>query len=102
MLTESSPSLQLEDIEPDNVFVDCAENPDGTVRAQRVQIGDFEIGSIIPSGLDVRGARLGRQSNVAKPPESHAAARINLPSDIFPFGLVVSATEQFRVMIAGH
>ncbi|KAL2360307.1 hypothetical protein RJZ56_006826 [Blastomyces dermatitidis] len=76
------------DIKPNNVFVDYDENPDGSIRVNQVQIGDLEMGSMVPPGLNVRGARLGNP--MWRSPESHAAARINRPSDIFSFGLVVS------------
>jgi hypothetical protein len=69
--------------------VDCDEKPDGAIEVKRVQIGDLEMGSVIPPGLNVRGARLGNP--MWRSPEAHAAGRINLPSDIFSFGLVVSA-----------
>ncbi|OAT02377.1 serine/threonine protein kinase, variant [Blastomyces dermatitidis ER-3] len=74
------------DIKPNNVFVDYDENPDGSIRINQVQIGDLEMGSMVPPGLNVRGARLGNP--MWRSPESHAAARINRPSDIFSFGLV--------------
>ncbi|EGE82493.1 serine/threonine protein kinase [Blastomyces dermatitidis ATCC 18188] len=74
------------DIKPNNVFVDYDENPDGSIRVNQVQIGDLEMGSMVPPGLNVRGARLGNP--MWRSPESHAAARINRPSDIFSFGLV--------------
>ncbi|KLJ13792.1 hypothetical protein EMPG_11291 [Blastomyces silverae] len=74
------------DIKPNNVFVDYDENPDGSIRVNQVQIGDLEMGSMIPPGLNVCGARLGNP--MWRSPESHAAARINCPSDIFSFGLV--------------
>ncbi|KAG5295510.1 hypothetical protein I7I50_08279 [Histoplasma capsulatum G186AR] len=74
------------DIKPNNVFVNYDENPDGSIRVNQVQIGDLEMGSMIPLGLNVRGARLGNP--MWRSPESHAAARINCPSDIFSFSLV--------------
>ena len=81
-------SFLLQDIKPDNIFVDYDEKPDGAIEVKRVQVGDLEMGSMIPPGLNVRGARLGNP--MWRSPEAHAAARINLPSDIFSFGLVVS------------
>lgn len=68
--------------------MDYDEKPDGAIEVKRVQVGDLEMGSMIPPGLNVRGARLGNP--MWRSPEAHAAARINLPSDIFSFGLVVS------------
>ncbi|KAM5443600.1 RIBULOSE-phosphate 3-epimerase [Microsporum ferrugineum] len=56
------------------------------IRVKRAQIGDLEMGSMIPPSLNVRGARLGNP--MWRSLESHAAARINTPSDIFSFGLV--------------
>ncbi|EZF39065.1 serine/threonine protein kinase [Trichophyton rubrum D6] len=58
------------DIKPSNIFVDY-DLVDGTIKIERAQIGDLEMGSMIPPGVN-----------------SHAAARINTPSDIFSFGLV--------------
>lgn len=63
--------------------------PDGAIEIKRAQIGDLEMGSMIPPGLNVRGALLGNP--MWRSPESHAAARINLPSDIFSYSLVVSS-----------
>ncbi|KFY27189.1 hypothetical protein V491_00984 [Pseudogymnoascus sp. VKM F-3775] len=74
------------DIKPDNIFVDYEEAPNGALRVQRVQVGDLEMGSVIPPGLNVRGAKLGNP--MWRSPESHAAARINPASDIFSFGFV--------------
>lgn len=80
-------TLTSQDIKPNNIFVDC-DLVDGTIKVERAQIGDLEMGSMIPPGLNVRGARLGNP--MWRSPESHAAARINTPSDVFSFGLVVS------------
>ncbi|RDL32568.1 CMGC protein kinase [Venustampulla echinocandica] len=71
---------------PDNIFVDYDTEPNGAIKVKRDQVGDLEMGSIIPPGLNVRGARLGNP--MWRSPEAHAAARINFPSDIFSFGLV--------------
>jgi hypothetical protein len=68
--------------------VDYEETTNGAIEVQRVQVGDLEMGSVIPPGLNVRGAKLGNP--MWRSPESHAAARINLPTDVFSFGLVVS------------
>ena len=76
------------DIKPNNVFVDYNENPAGAIAVKQVQIGDLEMGSVIPPCLNVRGARLGNL--MWRSPEAHAASHINLPSDMFSFGLVVS------------
>jgi serine/threonine protein kinase len=78
----------FQDIKPDNIFVDYEETTNGAIEVQRVQVGDLEMGSVIPPGLNVRGAKLGNP--MWRSPESHAAARINLPTDVFSFGLVVS------------
>ncbi|EEP79948.1 predicted protein [Uncinocarpus reesii 1704] len=73
------------DIKPNNIFVDY-EISDGVVHVKRTQIGDLEMGSDLPPGLNVRGALLGNP--MWRSPESRAAARINLPSDVFSYGLV--------------
>lgn len=54
------------------------------------------MGSIVPEGKNVRGARLGNP--IWRSPESHAAARQNLPSDVFAFGLVVRLAPMFRLI----
>ncbi|KFZ18235.1 hypothetical protein V501_01319 [Pseudogymnoascus sp. VKM F-4519 (FW-2642)] len=76
----------FQDIKPDNIFVDYEETTNGATEVQRVQVGDLEMGSVIPPGLNVRGAKL--SNPMWRSPESHAAARINLPTDVFSFGLV--------------
>ncbi|KFY75759.1 hypothetical protein V499_04264 [Pseudogymnoascus sp. VKM F-103] len=66
--------------------VNYEESPNGAIEVQRVQVGDLEMGSVIPPGLNFRGAKLGNP--MWRSPESHAAARINPPTDVFSFGLV--------------
>ena len=68
--------------------MDYSQKLDGYIEVNSVQIGDLEMGTEIPEGLNVRGARLGNP--MWRSPESHAGGRLNLPSDIFSFGLVVS------------
>lgn len=92
-LTSANSIFPLQDIKPDNIFVDYDEKPDGVIEIKRVQVGDLEMGSVIPPGLNVRGARLGHP--MWRSPEAHAGARINLPSDIFSFGLVVSVAHSY-------
>ncbi|OBT53182.1 hypothetical protein VE04_06181 [Pseudogymnoascus sp. 24MN13] len=84
------------DIKPDNIFVNYEESPNGTIEVQRVQVGDLEMGSVIPPGLNVRGAKLGNP--MWRSPESHAAARINLPTDVFSFGLVCIYTTLRKII----
>ncbi|WEW61819.1 hypothetical protein PRK78_007315 [Emydomyces testavorans] len=74
-----------DDIKPNIIFVDY-EISDGIVHVKRTQLGDLEMGSDLPPGLNVRGAQLGNP--MWRSPESHAAARINLPSDVFSYGIV--------------
>lgn len=47
-------SVFLQDIKPDNIFVDYDEKPDGGIEVKQVQFGDLEMGSVIPPGLNVR------------------------------------------------
>lgn len=81
------------DIKPNNIFVDFDETPDGVIKVKAVQLGDLEMGCAIPPDLNVRGARLGNP--MWRSPEAHAAGRMNLPSDVFSFGLVVSIAVPF-------
>ncbi|KAL1845165.1 hypothetical protein VTK73DRAFT_1000 [Phialemonium thermophilum] len=84
------------DIKPNNIFVDYVEAPDREIQVERVQLGDLEMGSILPKGLHVRGARLGNP--MWRSPEAHAAARQNFPSDVFAFGLVCIYT-MLRIVV---
>ncbi|KAK2796916.1 hypothetical protein FQN50_009375 [Emmonsiellopsis sp. PD_5] len=84
------------DIKPNNIFVDFDENPGG-IQINRVQIGDLEMGSMLPPDLNIRGARLGNP--MWRSPEAHAAARVNLPADIFSFGLVCIYTMLGRIIL---
>ncbi|KAK4150811.1 CMGC protein kinase [Chaetomidium leptoderma] len=85
------------DIKPNNIFVDYDETPNGVIDVKAVQIGDLEMGCAIPPDLNVRGARLGNP--MWRSPEAHAAGRMNLPSDIFSFGLVCIYTMLRRIVI---
>ncbi|PGG99398.1 serine/threonine protein kinase [Blastomyces parvus] len=86
------------DIKPNNIFVDFGEKPGDApaIQVNRVQIGDLEMGSMVPPDLNIRGARLGNP--MWRSPEAHAAARVNLPADIFSFGLVCIYTILGRII----
>ncbi|KAK4201395.1 kinase-like domain-containing protein [Triangularia verruculosa] len=82
---------------PNNIFVDYDESPSGVIDVKAVQIGDLEMGCAIPPGLNVRGARLGNP--MWRSPEAHAAGHMNLPSDVFSFGLVCIYTMLRRIVL---
>lgn len=61
--------------------------PEGTV-VEHVQLADLEDSAHVPDGSDIVGKVVGNW--MWRSPEAHAGARVNKPSDIFSFGIVVS------------
>jgi hypothetical protein len=55
---------------------------------EQVQLADIEDAAYVPPGYDIVGKQVGNW--MWRSPEGHARGRINKPSDIFSFGVVVS------------
>ncbi|MCJ1403429.1 hypothetical protein MMC11_006652 [Xylographa trunciseda] len=54
----------------------------------RVQLADIEHSALIPANSDIVGRQVGNQ--MWRSPEAHCEGRVNKPSDMFSFGIVVS------------
>ena len=54
----------------------------------QVQLADIEDAAQVPSGCDIVGKQVGNW--MWRSPEAHAQGRVNKPSDIWSFGVVVS------------
>lgn len=74
-------SFTLTDIRPNNVFVDYDVKLDGSIRVNQAQISDLGMGSMIPPGLNVCGARL--ENPMCCSSKSHVVSQINYSSDFF-------------------
>jgi serine/threonine protein kinase len=72
------------DVKSNNILI---ERKDAAV--ETVQLGDIEDAAIVPPGCAISGRQLGNW--MWRSPESHAEGPMNTPSDIFSFGIVVSA-----------
>jgi serine/threonine protein kinase len=55
---------------------------------EQVQLADIEDAAYVPPGSDIMGKQVGNL--MWRSPEAHAQGRVNKPSDIFSFGVVVS------------
>ena len=77
----------MTDIKPDNIFVKWSESAKGTYIIHKVQLGDLEDSAHVPPGSSIRGRQVGNQN--WRSPEAHAEGRVNTPSDMFSFGIVV-------------
>ena len=55
---------------------------------EQVQLADIEDAAYVPAGSDIMGKQVGNW--MWRSPEAHAQGRVNKPSDIFSFGVVVS------------
>lgn len=90
-LTDSS--LLWIDIKADNFFVNWNQADKG-ITIEKVQLGDLEDAVYIPPGSSMLGKQAGNW--MWRSPEAHARGRVNKPSDIFSFALVVSITTLFN------
>ena len=64
-------------------------NRDWEAVIEKVQITDLENAAHLPLGRCVKGMLAGNDS--WRGPEAHLKGELNKPSDMFSFGLVVSA-----------
>ena len=74
-------------MKPNNILIQGNEDHDDMVIGQ-VQLTDMEDAAIISPGYDFLGKQVGNY--MWRSPEAHASGRINMPSDMFSFGIVVS------------
>jgi len=58
------------------------------ILVHQVQLGDLEDAAHIPPGCDMVGKQA--VNWMWRSPEAHARGRVNKPSDVFSFALVVS------------
>lgn len=54
----------------------------------KVQLADIEDSAHVSPGYDILGKQVGNW--MWRSPEAHAQGRVNKPSDMFSFGVVVS------------
>jgi serine/threonine protein kinase len=79
------PSL---DVKPDNILVNC-HDVDQDVVVEQVQISDLENAAYLPKPRCIKGMLAGNDN--WRSPEGHFKGELNKPSDLYSFGLVVSA-----------
>lgn len=75
------------DIKPNNIFVQWRQ-ANHRIIIDEVRLGDLEDSAYVPPGSNIRGRQMGNQN--WRSPKAHAEGRINKPSDMFSFGIVVS------------
>ena len=63
------------------------EETNGKTVIHQVQIADIDDAAYVPEGKAIVGRQMGNW--MWRSPEAHAPARVQEPSDIFSFGIVV-------------
>lgn len=76
------------DIKANNILVDITETPGIAATVKKVQISDLESAADPPPGKSIKGPLLG--NHMWRSPEAHVREKVNTPSDVFSFGIVVS------------
>lgn len=81
------------DIKPNNIVLDWAEtarddSSPPTIFVDQVQIADLESATELPEEECIHGVQLGNPMWCS--PEAYAADKVDTPTDIFSFGIVVS------------
>lgn len=69
-------------------MVNCS-NMDPEMEVDAVQIVDLENAAYLPTGRCIKGMLAGNEN--WRSPEAHFRGELNRPTDIFSFGIVVSA-----------
>lgn len=75
------------DLKPDNIVVECHHDSEGTAVFDAVQITDLENAVWIKPGKNVMGILAGNDN--WRSPEVHLRAKLNKPTDLFSFGVMV-------------
>jgi hypothetical protein len=90
------------DVKANNILVQQKEDPHGMV-IEQVQLADIEDAAYVPLGYDIVGKQV--RNWMWRSPEAHAQGRVNKPSDIFSFGVVVSRQAHYNsssIRVAVH
>ena len=77
------------DIKPDNVMVNCSHTSEETT-VEQVQVADLENAAHLPKGRCIKGMLAGNDN--WRSPEAHFKGELNKQTDVFSFGIVVSAS----------
>ena len=76
------------EVKANNILVQC-EGEGDTRHITQVQLVDLEDAAYVRPGANIRGKQVGNY--MWRSPEAHAQGRVNKPTDIFSYGIVVSA-----------
>jgi serine/threonine protein kinase len=76
------------DVKPDNILVNY-RYVDQEVVVDKVQVSDLENAAYLPKPSCIKGMLAGNDN--WRSPEGHFKGELNKPSDMYSFGLVVSA-----------
>lgn len=76
-------------------MVDWEEDHSG-INIMQVQLTDIEDAAHVPPGCDILGKEVGNE--MWRSPEAHAQGRVNRPSDMFSFGVVVSFPAHYSLL----
>jgi serine/threonine protein kinase len=81
--------LTFADVKFDNIVIEYKMDPENQIHIQKVNLANIESAAKLEDGQHITGIRVG---NVMwRSPETQAGIRIGKPSDVFSFGIVVSA-----------
>ncbi len=77
-----------------NIVIDWEEDRDG-IKVKQVQLTDIEDATLVSPECDILSIQVG--NIMWRSPEAHTQGRVNKPSDMFSFGVVVSL-QAFQVL----
>lgn len=86
------------DVKANNIVIDWEEGCDG-IKIAEVQLTDLEDSLHLGTEFDICDLLVGNQ--IWRSPEAHAKARVNKPSDMFSFGIVVSCQSFYSFLSLG-
>lgn len=81
------------DVKANNILVDWENSPHG-IAIRQVQLAGIEDATYVGPDSDIVDIQVGNL--MWRSPEAHVQARVNKPSDIFSFGIVVSYRNPFN------
>jgi serine/threonine protein kinase len=83
------------DIKADNIMVDY-HHDNGKMVLEKVQLADLDNAAYLPNGRYIKGTVVGNEN--WRSPEAFFKSKISKPTDIFPFGIVVSSSTQIMLL----
>lgn len=80
----------------ENILVDFHDDDNGKIVLEKVQITDLDDAAHLRNGKFIEGVKAGNEN--WRSPEAFFKSKLSKPTDMFSFGIVVSATTLISIL----